>query len=62
MGITVSGIKFAQDAWDKYKVSRENRKQRAELEGENKKLQAENERLRTQLAFKAKGESKSEEG
>ena len=60
MGITVSGIKFAQDALDKYKVSRDNRKQRTVLEAENKKLQEEIKRLREKLEFNAKGESKSE--
>lgn len=60
MGITVSGIKFAQDAWDKYKMSREDRKQRTVLEAENKRLQEENKRLKTELQFKTKGESRSE--
>ena len=60
MGITVSGIKFAQDALDRYKVSRENRKQRTVLEAENKKLQEEIKRLREKLEFNAKEESKSE--
>lgn len=54
MGITLSGIKFAQDAWDKYKISRENRKQRTVLEAENKRLQEENERLKTELQSKLK--------
>ena len=60
MGITVSGIKFAQDAWDKYKISRENRKQRAALEEENKRLQEENQRLKAELQYKTERESKSE--
>lgn len=60
MGFTVSGIKFAQDALEKYKISRENRKQRAALEAENKRLQEEIDRLKTELQFKKEGESKSE--
>ncbi len=60
MGFTVSGIKFAQDALEKYKISRENRKQRAALEAENKRLQEENKRLKAELQFKKEGESKSE--
>ncbi len=62
MGITLSGIKFAQDAWDKYKISRENRKQRTVLEAENKRLQEENERLKTELQSKQKDSVKSEKG
>lgn len=54
MGITLSGIKFAQDAWDKYKISREERRQRKVLEAENKRLQEENERLKTELQSKQK--------
>ena len=54
MGITLSGIKFAQDAWDKYKISREERKQRTVLEAENKRLQEENKRLKTELQSKQK--------
>lgn len=60
MGITVSGIKFAQDALEKYKISREERKQRIALEAENKRLQEENKRLKTELQLKTERESKSE--